>query len=49
MLSGLSGRYAIHVITVNEWNVHSEPSNEVALDVKKYPEDRITITDPSVA
>lgn len=49
MLSGHSGRYALHVITVNEWNVHSEPSNEVALDVRKYPEDRITITDPSVA
>lgn len=49
MLVGPSGRYAIHVVAVNELNVSSEPSNEVALEVKKDPEDRITITDPSVA
>ncbi|PJN49058.1 hypothetical protein PAEVO_57670 [Paenibacillus sp. GM2FR] len=49
MLAGPSGRYAIHVVAVNELNVSSEPSNEVVLDVKKEPEDRITITDPSVA
>lgn len=49
MLAGLSGRYTLYVVAVNEMNVISEPSNEVALDVKKDPEDRITITDPSVA
>lgn len=49
MLVGPSGRYAIHVVAVNELNVSSEPSNEVELEVKKDPEDRITITDPSVA
>ncbi|GIP00029.1 hypothetical protein J14TS5_51140 [Paenibacillus lautus] len=49
MLAGPSGRYAIHVVAVNKLNVSSEPSSEVALDVKKDPEDRITITDPSVA
>ncbi|MBU5349330.1 S-layer homology domain-containing protein [Paenibacillus lautus] len=49
MLAGPSGRYAIHVVAVNELNVSSEPSNEIVLDVKKDPEDRITITDPSVA
>ncbi|MEJ9218472.1 S-layer homology domain-containing protein [Paenibacillus glucanolyticus] len=49
MLAGPSGRYTLYVVAVNGLNVSSEPSNEVALDVKKDPEDRITITDPSVA
>lgn len=49
MLAGPSGRYAIHVVAVNKLNVSSGPSSEVVLDVKKDPEDRITITDPSVA
>ena len=31
MLVGPSGRYAIHVVAVNELNVSSEPSNEVEL------------------
>lgn len=49
MLAGLPGRYTIHVVAVNEWHIRSEPSNEVTLDVRKDPVDRITITDPSVA
>lgn len=49
MLSGLSGKYALHVIAVNDRNLHSEPSQEVTVHVNKYPSDRITITDPSVA
>lgn len=49
MLAGLPGRYTIHVVAVNEWHIRSEPSNEVALDVRKDPVDRITIMDPSVA
>lgn len=49
MLAGLPGRYAIHVVAVNEWHIRSEPSNEVTLDVRKDPVDRITIMDPSVA
>lgn len=49
MLAGLPGRYAIHVVAVNEWHIRSEPSNEVTLDVRKDPVDRVTIMDPSVA
>lgn len=49
MLAGLPGRYTIHVVAVNEWHIRSEPSNEVTLDVRKDPVDRITIMDPSVA
>ncbi|VTR44129.1 Uncharacterised protein [Actinobacillus pleuropneumoniae] len=49
MLAGLPGRYTIHVVAVNEWHIRSEPSNEVTLDVRKDPVDRVTIMDPSVA
>ncbi|GAB6927507.1 hypothetical protein JCM10914A_14900 [Paenibacillus sp. JCM 10914] len=49
LLSGRSGKYTIYVVALNGLKMISDRSNEIVLHVKKEPEDRLTIMDPSVA